>query len=254
MEVLNLKRIAEPYNIEIIKQMYNHYLKNIKISPVTSAYIKIDDLLHNFNYPFSLNNDRFEKDDKFINESSDVLSIGKDIFENGTFWPLVISKEKNGVIEIQDGVHRASSLALMTLLDNRYKNSEIFCLIFDYEKFGMYYDHINTVVSTIKRYKDRTYFFMDTITLTVPDPDVFNNFTDFFSDALHGLKRRARRVNNDGTFLLDTNNYSEYYLVITAYALMLRNSIDHYNKNNPDNRFKGSFPLKKREVDNLGTK
>jgi hypothetical protein len=240
-----MEKMYEPYNIEVIRRMYNHYLNNLKISPIPFRYIKLEQLLGKFNYPFSINNDKFNKEDSYIKDI-DIEIMAKDLKENGTFWPITITIEKDGSIDVQDGVHRATSLILMTLKDPSYSRLDIPCLIFDHDQFGIYSNFIQSFVATIKRYKDRTYFFMDTKQIVVPDPDVFTNLTEFFDTALKDLKRRAKRYNSDGTFVLETNNFSEFFLVYTAYALIIRNSIDTYNKNNPNDKFKGAFAIENR--------
>jgi hypothetical protein len=240
-----MEKIYEPYSIEVIKRMYNHYLNNLKVSPIPFKYIKLEKLLGKFNYPFSINNDKFNKEDLYIKDI-DIESMAKDLKENGTFWPITITIEKDNSVDVQDGLHRAAALILMTLNNDSYKDLDIPCLVFDYEQFGIYSDYIQSFVATIKRYKDRTYFFMETKQIVVPDPEVFTNLTEFFDTALKDLKRRAKRHNSDGTFVLETNNFSEFFLVYTAYALILRNSIDDYNKNNSNDKFKGAFAIENR--------
>jgi hypothetical protein len=240
-----MEKIYEPYSIEVIKRMYNHYLNNLKVSPIPFKYLNLDQLLGKFNYPFSSNSDKFNKEDNYVKDIN-ILDMAKDLRENGTFWPITVSIEKDKTIEVQDGVHRLASLVFMTLEEDSYRDLYIPCLVFDYEQFGIYSNFIQSFVATIKRYKDRTYFFMGTKQIVVPDPDVFTNLTEFFDTALKDLKRRAKKHNSDGTFVLETNNFSEFFLVYTAYALILRNSIDSYNKNNPNDKFKGAFAIENR--------
>jgi len=220
----NDREIKRDFSIDEIKKMYyddyiNFNLKNfIKSNNLKCGFIPLKDIKIR-SHMFNINWNYFHSDPYLRDSNFDKLKLGRDIVENGTYWPMVvapISKDKPNERYVFEGNHRAISLKLLQMEGEVPEDYQVFCIEYEqnYEMLqieGMYKEF------------EHPFKYHALIELVYGDDVIVNE--EFYNLACNQTKEEGGDLIGDYTIEKTGYVYDDGFICLQSYAHFLRDLI-----------------------------
>ncbi len=188
--------------------VYEQYLYNLKISPYKTEWVS----------PYEIVAPEIQEwtciGDKYLEDSKDDKSrLSMDIYQNGTYYPLIVEATNGNPYRLRDGIHR--KYAMQMLIENGLWQKDKRVLVLTetdhehYSKGGELVYHLPMMV--VDEFKDNYKYIYDEL--------LNNGNIKYIDEKKHFAEYRTR---------------SKGYLAIACISLLLRNAMFDYRKKTGD--------------------
>lgn len=186
------KYYREYYYYNLMKQKDNMYWMKLKDIPT----VNID--------AWYMVGDQYLRDSE-----SDNLKLGRDIVQNGTYWPIATFKNDDGTVRLREGGHRIDSLRQLADIGEVSMDMELLVLQDD-----------------AKRRTCNKYY--------VPSPHIVSSeyhkkYEEVYLDIYKSMANGAYEFGDDGRLLL-VDNANLFYISQAMFSHLLRNAFFEYRE------------------------
>ena len=220
----NDREVKRDFSLNDVHKMYNDdyinfNLKNfIKSNNLNCGFIPLSDIRIR-SHMFNKNWNYFHSDPYLTDSNFDKLKLGRDVVNNGTYWPLIVApqfNDKPDQMYVFEGNHRVMSLKLLQMEGEIPDDFKVFCIRYNqnYEMLqceGRYKEFINS-------FKMRAI-----IELVYGDEVITNNVV--LQKVIQELKNNGDSLVDEYTIETTGYNYDDGFIALQSYAHFLRDLI-----------------------------